>query len=163
MRTVSYLLIAAALSVGSAAGSAQERFVAVAAPGALARLIAEVAPAFTAQTGIAVEVTPEAAADALVVPERLALPSAQSLPVLFADAVLVGSRADRARVRGLPDMAAAFRWIASARALYVSSSSELGLREFELQLWEGVVTLSASKRTYSPIWSPDRLKQQCWP
>jgi hypothetical protein len=31
------------------------------------------------------------------------------------------------------------------------------------QVLTGVVTLTASKRTYSPIWSPDGLKQQCWP
>lgn len=136
-RAVAHLVIGAAASLASGIppAGAQQGSVTVGAPGALARLVEHLAPAFSAQTGITLQVGTEDTAAALLVPQRLAPPGSGEAP-FFGDAILVGSRADRARVRGLRDMKAAFRWIASARALYVSSSGELGLRDLELKLWE---------------------------
>jgi tungstate transport system substrate-binding protein len=109
------------------------------------------APVFQAQTGIAVtatELNPTAplsasSADVALVPSRLAdrlQPTGAPPPriVFFSDAILVGSRAEMARVRGLKDIRKALRWIASARGTYMSSSSALGTRELELSLWESI-------------------------
>jgi ABC-type tungstate transport system permease subunit len=59
-------------------------------------------------------------------------------PVFTGERILVGSRAERARVGGSRDKAA-FRAISLTRGTFVSSSPELGARELELSLW----TLSA--------------------
>jgi len=109
------------------------------------------APVFRAQTGIAVTATelnptaPQSVADvdAALLPSRLAerlqpMGEAPSRVIFLSDAILVGSRAEMARVRGLKDIRKALRWIASARGMYMSSSSALGTRELELSLWESI-------------------------
>ena len=58
--------------------------------------------------------------------------------VFSGDVILVGSRAEMARVRGLKDIKKALRWIASARGTYMSSSPALGTRELELSLWQSI-------------------------
>jgi len=131
---------------------AQERTVRVGVPaGPLVQLVQAMAPVFRAQTGIVVTATelnptaPQAfaSADAALLPSRLAerLQPADQAPsrvIFFSDAILVGSRAEMARVRGLKDIRKALRWIASARGTYMSSSSALGTRELELSLWESI-------------------------
>jgi ABC-type tungstate transport system permease subunit len=136
----------------SGQAGAQERTVRVGVPvGPLVHLVQVLAPAFQAQTGIAVvafEMNPtaplsDASADAALLPRRLAetLQPTVKVPsrITFSgDAILVGSRADMARVRGLKDIKKALRWIASARGTYMSSSGALGTRELELSLWQSI-------------------------
>ena len=145
-----FLLLTVLLGAGAA--EAQERAVVVGAPpGVLTAVLGELAPVFQAETGIAVKSvsTGSTAGAANPPPDALLLPSrgtgapqaaedSERRPVFVGEAVLLGSRADRARIRGLRDIKAAFRWIASARGLYVSSSPALGLRELELALWDAV-------------------------
>jgi ABC-type tungstate transport system permease subunit len=113
-------------------------------------LVEALAPAFQESTGISI--TPvllqnpkgsvSATVDAFLVPDRIrtriATDEAESLRVLRGDAVLVGLRTERARVRGLRDIKQAFRAIASVRATFASSSPQLGLRDLELALWGSV-------------------------
>jgi tungstate transport system substrate-binding protein len=149
-RTVLALMVTTLFCLGQA--RAQERTIRVGVPaGPLVQLVQTLAPVFQAQTGIAVtaaEVNPSAplsgaGADAALLPSRLAerlQPTGQapSRIIFFSDAILVGSRAEMARVRGLKDIRTALRWIASARGTYMSSSAALGTRELELSLWESI-------------------------
>jgi tungstate transport system substrate-binding protein len=149
-RTVLVLVVTTLFCFGQA--GAQERTIRVGVPaGPLIQLVQALAPAFQAQTGIAVTATgmnpaaplSDAVADAVLVPSRLAerLQPTGRVPsrVIFSgDAILVGSRAEMARVRGLKDIRKALRWIASARGAYISSSPALGTRELELSLWQSI-------------------------
>jgi tungstate transport system substrate-binding protein len=149
-RTLVVLVVTAFFGLGQA--GAQERTIRVGAPaGPLVQLVQTLAPAFQAQTGITVTATElkpaaplsVAGADAALVPSRLAerlqpTGAAPSRVIFFGDVILVGSRAEMARVRGLKDIRTALRWIASARGTYMSSSAALGTRELELSLWESI-------------------------
>jgi len=151
MRRFPVLLSVAALvcaCLGSA--MAQERTITVGVPaGPLIRLVQSLAPAFQAETGIAVRTATLAAdasltgAQAVLLPERVLqrlqpTGHAAARVVFHGDAILVGSRAERARVRGLKDIRTALRWIAAARGTFVSSSPALGVRELEQALWDGI-------------------------
>jgi len=149
-RIVLALVVSTLFCLGQA--RAQERTVRVGVPaGPLVQLVQSLAPVFQAQTGIAVtatELNPAApssgaGADAALLPSRLAerlrpTGQASSRIIFFGDVILVGSRAEMARVRGLKDIRTALRWIASARATYMSSSAALGTRKLELSLWESL-------------------------
>jgi len=149
-RTVLALVITTLFCLGQA--RAQERTIRVGVPaGPLVQLVQTLAPGFQTQTGIAVTATElnptaplsAARADAALVPGRLAerlQPTGQapSRIIFFSDAILVGSRAEIARVRGLKDIRTALRWIAAARGTYLSSSGALGTRELELSLWQSI-------------------------
>ncbi len=110
-------------------------------------------PQFTAATGIAVRVvavgTGQALriarngdADVLLVHHR---PSEDAFvaeghgvarhDVMFNDFVLVGPRADPARLRGLDDAAAALARVAAARAPFASRGDDSGTHKKELDLW----------------------------
>ncbi len=143
------ILMAALLCLGPAA--AQERTVTVGVPaGPLVQLVQSLGAAFRAETGIAVaaaEVKPDgspstAGIDAVLLPLRVLerLPQGYLPPrtVFRGDVILVGSRAEMARVRGLKDIKTALRWIASARGMYLSSSPSLGTRDLELALWHDI-------------------------
>jgi tungstate transport system substrate-binding protein len=143
------VLMAAFLCLGRAA--AQERTVTVGVPTSpLMQLVQSLGAAFRAETGIAVtaaEVDPDGAPstagiDAVLLPRRMLerLPQGHLPPrtVFRGDVILVGSRAEMARVRGLKDIKMALRWIASARGTYMSSSPSLGTRDLELALWNGI-------------------------
>jgi ABC-type tungstate transport system permease subunit len=133
---------------------AHARPITVATPaGVTAELISMLVRRFQEQSGQEVRLSPltmtelartaqAGGADAFLVPSRIDLGTGarpvERAAVFVSDAVLVGSRADRARVRGSRDIRTAFRWIAGARALTVSSSPQLGLRDLELRLWEEV-------------------------
>ena len=144
------VILALALAPAAAAGP-----LTVAAPrGAFADLVTFLARAFEAQSGTPVSVVPVAGpellqaargrgAAAVLLPRRIspeagAAEGGAQLPVFTSEVVLVGSRADRARVRGLQDMRKAARWIAGARALYVASSPQLGVRALEQSIWADV-------------------------
>jgi ABC-type tungstate transport system permease subunit len=149
-RIVLALVVTALFSLAQA--RAQERTIRVGVPaGPLVQLVQVLAPAFQAETGIAVTATElnptaplsDASADAALLPGRLAerLQSTSQVPsqVIFSgDVILVGSRAEMARVRGLKDIRTALRWIASARGLYMVSSPSPGTRELELALWNSI-------------------------
>jgi ABC-type tungstate transport system permease subunit len=149
-RIVLALVVTALFCVGPA--RAQERTIRVGVPaGPLAQLVQVLAPAFQAQTGIAVTATElnltaplsGSGADAALLPSRLAerLQPTGGVPsrdFFSGDVILVGSRAEMARVRGLKEIRKALRWIASARGTYMSSSPALGTRELELSLWQSI-------------------------
>lgn len=152
-RLVSVILVAV-LGLLLVADPVPARPITVATPaGVTAELISLLVRRFQEQSGTEVRPSPlpmnelartarEGGADALLVPSRIDLGTGarpvERAAVFVSDAVLVGSRADRARVRGLRDIRTALRWIAGARALTVSSSPQLGLRNLELRLWEEV-------------------------
>jgi tungstate transport system substrate-binding protein len=144
MRAFVRALIVALAVLGCAPGHAQQGSVTVGAPaGLLSQLVRDLGELFAAQTGIAVRVekypsTTNGSADALVLPSRTSPAGAEQQTIFVGEGVLVGSRADRARVRGLRDIKKAFQWIAAARATYVSSSPSLGMRDLELKLWSEV-------------------------
>jgi ABC-type tungstate transport system permease subunit len=131
---------------------AQERTIRVGVPtGPLVQLVQALAPVFQARTGVAVTaagIDPEAplarvGADVALLPARVLARLQPTGPgpsriVFFGDAVLVGSRAGKANVRGLKDIRTALRWIASARGMYMASSPSLGMRELELALWDSI-------------------------
>jgi tungstate transport system substrate-binding protein len=147
-------ILFAALGLLLVAHPAYARPITVATPaGVTAELISALVRHFEEQSGQEVRLSPLAAdelartardggADALLIPSRIELGTevkpVERATVFVSDVVLVGSRADRARVRGSRDIRTALRWIAGARALTVSSSPELGLRDLELRLWEEV-------------------------
>ena len=126
-RTVLALVVTTLFCLGQA--RAQERTIRVGVPaGPLVQLVQTLAPVFQTQTGIAVtatELNPAAPlsaadADAALVPSRFAerlqpTGRAPSRIIFFGDVILVGSRAEMARVRGLKDIRTALRWIAAAR------------------------------------------------
>ena len=152
-RLVSVILVAV-LGLLLVADPVLARPITVATPaGVTAELISLLVHRFQEQSGKEVRPSPlpmnelartarEGGADALLVPSRIDLGTGarpvERAVVFVSDAVLVGSRADRARVRGMRDIRTALRWIAGARALTVSSSPQLGLRNLELRLWEEV-------------------------
>jgi tungstate transport system substrate-binding protein len=149
-RTTLALMVTAVFCLGPA--GAQERTIRVGVPaGPLVQLVQALAPVFQAQTGVAVTAVEmkldapisSSGADAALLPSRVlerlqATERGPSRTVFFGDAVLVGSRAGKARVGGLKDIKTAFRWIASARGLYMASSPALGTRELELALWDSI-------------------------
>ena len=146
------LVLMATLLLGLGQAVAQERTLTVGAPaGPLIQLVQSLAAVFRNETGIAVTATElkpdvplsDAGADTVLLPDRVlkGLQPTGNVPprvIFFGDAILVGSRAEMARVRGLKDIAKALRWIASARGTYMSSSSSLGTRELELSLWNSI-------------------------
>ncbi|WP_133239243.1 hypothetical protein [Microvirga sp. KLBC 81] len=153
MRRSSVLLsMAVLLWVGLGPVMAQERAVTVGVPaGPLAGLVQALAPAFHAETGIAARAAPMGGdanptgvgAQAILLPKRVlerTQPLGREEPriIFHGDVILVGSRAERARVRGLKDIKTALRWIAAARGTYMSSSPALGVRELELALWDSI-------------------------
>jgi len=147
-RTILALVVTTLFCLSQA--GAQERTVRVGVPaGPLVQLVQTLAPVFQARTGIGVTATemspnaPFSGADAALLPSRLAerlQPTGQvpSQIIFSGDVILVGSRAEMARVRGLKDIKKALRWIASARGAYMSSSPALGIRELELSLWQSI-------------------------
>lgn len=155
------VFLVAALGLLLLAHPALARPITVAAPaGAAAELIGVLVRRFEEQSGREVRLSPLAMnelartseADALLVPSRIDLGTGarpvERAAVFVSDAVLVGSRADRARVRGQRDIRTAFRWIAGARALTAASSPQLGLRGLELSLWDAVGVDIRSRTTW---------------
>jgi tungstate transport system substrate-binding protein len=135
--------------------AAQQRFITVASTTSTEQsgLFAHLLPAFEADTGIKVRVvavgTGQALdigrrgdADVVFVHDRAAEDrfiaegdGVKRYPVMYNDFVVVGPQADPARVKGITDVLAAFRAIASAQAPFVSRADNSGTHAAELRYW----------------------------
>jgi tungstate transport system substrate-binding protein len=140
-------------------GHAAQPSVNVGAPTeAIRELLTALAPAFAKDTGLAVTVTPvgngqgTAGLGAVVVHDgwtgQGSFNQGERTAVFTGERILIGSRAERARVRGLRDIKAAFRAISLTRGTFVSSSPELGARDLELSLWDALGVNVRSRSTW---------------
>lgn len=148
------LLLLTLLAAGPALGA--DRFITVASTTSTEQsgLFAHLLPIFQKETGIEVRVvavgTGQALAigrrgdaDALLVHDRVAEDKfvaeghgIDRRDVMYNDFVLIGSKADPARIAGMKDAAAAFRRIADAKALFASRGDDSGTHRMELRLWK---------------------------
>jgi tungstate transport system substrate-binding protein len=70
-------------------------------------------------------------------------------PVMYNDYVLVGPRADPARIRGTRDVTQALRAIRTARAPFISRGDRSGTHQAELRLWrEAGVDIDAGREPW---------------
>lgn len=138
----------------SPAGAA-ERFITVASTTSTENsgLFGHILPLFTQKTGIAVRVVAVGTGQAIRLAERgdadvlfvHHLPSEEKfvregygverLAVMYNDYVVVGPKADPARIGGLKDAAVAFRKIAAASASFASRGDNSGTHIAELAIW----------------------------
>lgn len=160
-RLLAYALGALALTFGMP-GLAAETITVAAPAGPPAELATALSQAFADEKGITVKIVAvpgaelarrarEARADALLAPERLGIEppaTGERARVFSSDIVLLGTRAERARVRGLEDIRTALRWVANVRGPFVASSPELGVRRLEQALW-GEIGVNVGAR---PVW-----------
>lgn len=121
-------------------------------------------PLFRAQTGIVVKVIAQGTgqaidtarrgdADVVFVHDREAeekfVAEGNGLkrePVMYNDFVLVGPRSDPAAIRGLRDVAQAFKAIHASRAPFISRGDRSGTHVAELRLWSAAgITIEAEK------------------
>jgi len=158
----------ASLSLAPAA-RAQERFITVASTTSTEQsgLFGFLLPAFTKKTGIAVRVvalgTGQALdvgrrgdADVVFVHDRPAEDKfvaegfgVDRRDVMYNDFVLVGPRADPAKVAGGKDVAAAFKKIAETKAPFVSRGDRSGTHSAELRYWKDAgVDIATGKGTW---------------
>jgi tungstate transport system substrate-binding protein len=72
------------------------------------------------------------------------------LPVMYNDFIVVGPKADPAKIKGLKDTAAAFARIAAAKAPFASRADKSGTHLAELEFWKaaGVDAAAASGQWY---------------
>jgi len=157
---------AAALAGAAEAGAASDRHITVASTTSTENsgLFGHLLPMFQAQTGIEVRVVALGTGQALDVARRgdadvvfVHDEAAEEKfvtegfgigrqEVMYNDFVLVGPKADPARVAGGKDVAAALRRILSARAPFVSRGDRSGTHAAELRLWaDAGVDIGASK------------------
>jgi tungstate transport system substrate-binding protein len=151
-------LIAAWLAIVGVAGaaSADERFITVASTTSTEQsgLFDFLLPAFTGKTGIAVHVVAVGTGQALKIGERGDAdvvfvhdrPSELKFldagygvdrrEVMYNDFVLIGPKADPAKVAGGKDIVAAFRKIAAAKAPFASRGDDSGTEKAEKRLWQ---------------------------
>lgn len=148
-------LATAALLLGAAGASAQERFITMASTTSTEQsgLFGHLLPAFKAATGIDVRVVAvgtgqaldigrrgdadivfvhDTAAEEKFVAEGFAT---KRLPVMYNDFVLVGPSSDPAQARG-KDIAAALKKLAAANAAFISRGDKSGTHAAELRLWK---------------------------
>jgi tungstate transport system substrate-binding protein len=76
--------------------------------------------------------------------------AAKRLPVMYNDFVVVGPKADPAKIKGLKDTAAAFKKIAEAKAPFASRGDKSGTHLAEQAFWKaaGVDAAAASGQWY---------------
>jgi tungstate transport system substrate-binding protein len=149
-------LFAAALLLAALPAAAQERFIVMSSTTSTEQsgLFAHLLPAFAAKTGIQVRVVAQGTgqaiqtgargdADVTFVHDREAELKAvaagdfiERREVMFNDFVIVGPKADPAKIAGQKDVAAALRAIAAARAPFVSRGDRSGTHAAELRLWK---------------------------
>lgn len=149
------LSLAAALTLAHAAG-AQERFITLASTTSTEQsgLFGHILPLFRAASGIEVRVvavgTGQALAmaargdaDALLVHDRVGedkfMAEGNGLDrrdVMYNDFVIIGPKADPARIAGGKDAAAALEKIAAAKAPFASRGDDSGTHRSELRLWQ---------------------------
>jgi tungstate transport system substrate-binding protein len=147
------LLAAALLLSGGAQG--EQKFITVASTTSTEQsgLFGHLLPVFTRKTGIEVRVVAVGTGQALKLGERgdadvvfvhdtpAELKFLQAgwgvdrREVMYNDFVLVGPKADPARVAGGHDIVAALRAIAAARAPFLSRGDDSGTNKAELRLW----------------------------
>ena len=152
---------------------AEERFIVVASTTSTedSGLFKAILPKFTQVTGIEVRVVAKGTGQAIDLAKRgdadvLFVHHKRSedkfvaegfgverKPVMFNDFVVVGSKADPAKVKGTKDVAAALTRIAEAKAPFVSRGDDSGTHKAELALWKtaGVDVAQASGGWYRSI------------
>jgi tungstate transport system substrate-binding protein len=141
--------------VGSASGSAQDRFITVASTTSTEQsgLFGYLLPRFTEKTGIkvhvvalgtgqALDVGRRGDADVVFVHDRPAEEkfladgwSTRRHDVMYNDFVLVGPKPDPAQVTGGKDIIQALQKIAGAKAPFISRGDRSGTHEAELRYW----------------------------
>ncbi len=167
-RIVAALLLAAG-ALAWAPVHAQERFIVVASTTSTEQsgLFAHLLPAFTQKTGIQVRVvalgTGQALdtgrrgdADVVFVHDRVAEDKfvadgwgVDRRDVMYNDFVIIGPKADPAKVAGSKDLAAALKKIAAVKAPFVSRGDKSGTHAAELRYWKDAgVDLATQKGTW---------------
>lgn len=151
-------LLLAALAVVALAGPvrAEDRFITIASTTSTEQsgLFGHVLPLFTQATGIAVRVVAvgtgqalkigqQGDADALLVHDRAGEDKFVAegsgfdrRDVMYNDFVIVGPKADPAKVAGLRDAAEAVKRIAAAKAPFASRGDDSGTHRAELRFWK---------------------------
>jgi tungstate transport system substrate-binding protein len=148
-------LAAALASLTPIASVAAERFITVASTTSTENsgLFGHILPLFTKKTGIAVRVVAVGTGQAIRLAERGDAdvlfvhhrPSEekfvrdgfgiQRFDVMYNDYVVVGPKADPARIAGGKDAAAAFKKIAEAKAPFASRGDNSGTHKAEMEVW----------------------------
>jgi tungstate transport system substrate-binding protein len=149
-------LLALLLSLAACATVAQEKFITVSSTTSTEQsgLFKHLLPAFTARTGIQVRVVAVGTGQALDIGRRgdadvvfvHAKPleekflaeghGVQRFDVMYNDFVLIGPKADPAKVAGTKDIVAAFQKIKASQAPFVSRGDKSGTHMAELDLWK---------------------------
>jgi tungstate transport system substrate-binding protein len=161
-----FISLAFSSLVASDGALAQERSITVASTTSTEQsgLFGHLLPRFTAASGIAVKVvavgTGQALdigrrgdADVVFVHDKVAEEKflaegfgVKRFDVMYNDFVVIGPKADPARIAGGKDVAESLRKIADAKAAFVSRGDRSGTHEAELRLWKVAgVDLAASK------------------
>lgn len=164
--TAGFMGLAFSSLVISGGARAQERSITVASTTSTEQsgLFAHLLPRFTSATGIAVKVvavgTGQALdigrrgdADVVFVHDKVAEEKflgegfgVKRFDVMYNDFVVIGPKADPARIAGAKDVAESLKKIAGAKAAFVSRGDRSGTHEAELRLWKiAGVDLAASK------------------
>ena len=117
-------------------------------------LFGHILPLFTKKTGIAVKVVAQGTGQALDTARRgdadvvFVHAKAQEekflaeghgvkrFPVMYNDFVIVGPKADPAKIKGTKDVAAALKKIMDAKATFISRGDRSGTHSAELKLWK---------------------------
>ena len=164
--TAAFAGLALSTLVFSDGALAQERSITVASTTSTEQsgLFGHLLPRFTAASGIAVKVvavgTGQALdigrrgdADVVFVHDKVAEEKflaegfgVKRFDVMYNDFVVIGPKADPARIAGAKDVAESLRKIAEAKAAFVSRGDRSGTHEAELRLWKVAgVDLAAAK------------------
>ncbi len=156
-RALTAVLLALGASLLAAGpAQAQPRFITVASTTSTEQsgLFGHLLPAFTKATGIEVRVVAVGTGQALMLGERgdadvvfvHDTPSELEFvadgwgvgrqAVMYNDFVVIGPRADPARVAGATDIVASFRRVAEARAPFITRGDDSGTHKAELRFWQ---------------------------
>jgi tungstate transport system substrate-binding protein len=154
--TVGFVSLAFSSLVSTGGALAQERSITVASTTSTEQsgLFGHLLPRFTAASGIAVKVvavgTGQALdigrrgdADVVFVHDKVAEEKflaegfgVKRFDVMYNDFVVIGPKADPARITGAKDVVEALRKIATTKATFVSRGDRSGTHEAELRLWK---------------------------
>lgn len=165
--------LAALFSAPVSGALAQERFIVVASTTSTedSGLFKSILPKFTQKTGIEVRVVAKGTGQAIDLAKRGDAdvlfvhhkPSEEKFvaegfgverkPVMYNDFVVVGPKADPAKVKGSKDVAASLKRIAESKASFVSRGDDSGTHKSELALWKtaGVDVAQASGGWYRSV------------
>jgi len=158
-------LFALLLALSAFAAAAQEKFITVSSTTSTEQsgLFKHLLPAFTAKTGIQVRVVAVGTGQALDIGRRgdadVVFVHAKPLEekflaegngvrrfdVMYNDFVLIGPKADPAKVAGTKDIVAALKKIKDAQAPFVSRGDKSGTHFAELELWKAAAIDVAGK------------------